>query len=202
MIKSKNSTLARISFIRNQNLLTAAFLNCLMFISLCLFSQDSLQMKIDNYVMQQQQVSMTPGVAVSVISRGKVLLAKGYGLSNVELATYTDANSVFQLLSVSKQFIATGIMLMVESGKISLNQSIMFYLPDVPSPWKNITVRHLLNHTSGIMDLTDIHPFFEQIREDATPQQLLEPVYKEQLLFPAGTQWRYSNSNYFLLGLI
>src|SRR5437762_867324 len=199
LIKNKS---ACSSFKRNQSLFTSGFLACFTLTSLYLFSQDSLRIKMDNYVMQQQQATMTPGVAVGVINHGKVLLAKGYGLSNVELATYTDANSVFQLLSVSKQFIATGIMLMVESGKISLNQSIMFYLPDVPSPWKNITVRHLLNHTSGIMDLTDIHPFFEQIREDATPQQLLEPVYKEQLLFPAGTQWRYSNSNYFLLGLI
>ncbi len=152
--------------------------------------------------MQQMQVSFTPGVAVGVVKHGKVLLAKGYGLSNVELATYTDANSVFQLLSISKQFIAGAIMLMVETGKVSLEQSITFYLPDVPSGWKKITIRNLLTHTSGITDLTDIHPFFEQIREDATPQQLLEPVYKEDLLFPAGTQWRYSNSNYFLLGLV
>ena len=159
-------------------------------------------MKIDSYVMQQQQATMTPGVGVGIIKNDKVLLAKGYGLSNVELATYTDANSVFQLLSISKQFVAAGIMFMAESGKISLDQSIIFYLTDVPSSWKNITVRNLLNHTSGIIDLTDIYPFYEQIREDASPQQLLEPVYKEQLLFPPGTQWRYSNSNYFLLGLI
>ncbi len=84
---------------------------------------------------------MTPGVAVAVINHGKVLLAKGYGLSNVELATYTDVNSVFQLLSVSKQFIATSIMLLIESGKTSLNQSITLYLPNVPSSWKNITVK-------------------------------------------------------------
>jgi CubicO group peptidase (beta-lactamase class C family) len=190
------------SFKRNQSLFTSGFLVCFMLTSLYLFSQDSLQIKIDKYVMQQQQATMTPGLAVGVIRQGKVLLARGYGLSNVELATYTDANSVFQLLSISKQFIAAGIMLIAESGKISLDQSITSYLPDVPSAWENITVRNLLNHTSGIMDLTDIHPFFEQIREDATPQQLLEPVYREQLLFHAGTQWRYSNSNYFLLGLI
>src|SRR4051812_39550227 len=104
VIKSKNSTPVGISFIRNQSLLTTTFLACFMLTSLCLFSQDSLQLKIDNYVMQQQQATMTPGVAVGVINHGKVLLAKGYGLSNVELATYTDASSVFQLLSVSKQF--------------------------------------------------------------------------------------------------
>jgi D-alanyl-D-alanine carboxypeptidase len=202
LIKSKNSKNAFISFIKNQSLLTTFFAAFFMITSLSLFSQDSLQTKVDSYVTQQQQATMTPGVAVGVIKKGKVLLAKGYGLSNVELATYTDANSVFQLLSISKEFIAAGIMLIAESGKISLDQSITFYLPDIPSSWKNITVRNLLNHTSGIMDLSDIHPYFEQIREDATPQQLLEPVYKEELLFSAGTQWRYSNSNYFLLGLI
>ncbi len=141
LTKSKNRTPVRISFIRNQSLLTTAFLTCFMFVSPCLFSQDSLQIKIDNYVRQQQRVTMTPGVAVAVINHGKVLLAKGYGLSNVELATYTDVNSVFQLLSVSKQFIATSIMLLIESGKTSLNQSITLYLPNVPSSWKNITVK-------------------------------------------------------------
>jgi len=124
-----------------------SFLVGFMFFSLCLFSQDSLQMKIDNYVMQQQQSTFTPGVAVGVVKHGKVLLAKGYGLSNVELAADTDANSVFQLLSVTKQFVAAGIMLLAESGKISLDQSITFYLPDVPSLWKNITIKNLLNHT-------------------------------------------------------
>jgi len=202
LIKDKKKKLAKISLLRNQSLLKTACLAGFIFTFLCLFSQDSLEIKINHYVMQQMQASFTPGVAVGVVKHGKVLLEKGYGLSNVELATYTDANSVFQLLSVSKQFIAAGIMLMEETGKISLDQSISFYLHDVPSTWKGITIRNLLNHTSGIIDLTDIHPFFEQIREDATPQQLLEPVYKEQLLFSAGTQWRYSNSNYFLLGLI
>ena len=202
LTRGKKKKLTKISLLRNQNLLKSAFLSGFILISFCLFSQDSLQIKIDNYVMQQMQAFFTPGVAVGVVKHGKVLLAKGYGLSNVELATYTDANSVFQLLSVSKQFIAGAIMLMGETGKVSLDHSITFYLPDVPLAWKKITIRNLLTHTSGIIDLTDIHPFFEQIREDATPQQLLEPVYKEDLLFPAGTQWSYSNSNYFLLGLI
>src|SRR5258705_12762563 len=148
LIKVKKGNLANIPLLRNQNLLKTAFLPGFIFISFCLFSQDSLQIKIDNYVMQQMHVSFTPGVAVGVVKHGKVLLAKGYGLSNVELATYTDANSVFQLLSVSKQFIAAGIMLMAETGKISLDQSITFYLPDIPSDWKKITIRNLLTHTS------------------------------------------------------
>ncbi|MBD0279959.1 MAG: beta-lactamase family protein [Flavisolibacter sp.] len=165
-------------------------------------AQDSLERKIDQYVMQQMQKTYTPGVAIGIVKDGKTLLKKGYGLSNVELAVFTDTNSVFQLLSISKQFIATAIMQLVENKKLSLDQPISQYISEAPAEWKTITIRNLLNHTSGIIDLTDVPPFFEQIREDASPAQLLEQVYKQALLFPAGTQWRYSNSNYFLLGLI
>src|SRR5207249_5503351 len=124
--------------LKKQNLFSAAFLSLFAVISFYLFSQNSLQIKTDNYVMQQMQASYTPGIAVGVISHGKVLLAKGYGLSNVELATFVDSNSIFQLLSVSKQFIAAAVMLLNEKGEISLDQSIAFYLPDVPSSWKKI----------------------------------------------------------------
>ncbi len=173
----------------------------LLFCCSFLFSQASLESKVDPYVMQQMQQSYTRGVVVGIVQGGKVLLAKGYGLCNVELAVFTDTNSVFQLLSITKQFTASAIMLQVESGKLTLDDPVNKYL-DVPSAWKAITIRHLLNHTSGIVDYTDFHPFFEQIKEDATRQQLLEPVYKEELLFKPGTQWRYSNSNYFLLALV
>jgi D-alanyl-D-alanine carboxypeptidase len=165
-------------------------------------AQQSLENEVEAYVFQQMQATYTPGVAVGIIKDGKVLLAKGYGLANVELAVFTDSNSLFQLMSISKQFTATAIMILAENKKLSLDLSIRKILPETPQAWQRITIRNLLNHTSGIMDLTDIHPFFEQIREDATPRQLLGPVYKQALLFPPGAQWRYSNSNYFLLGLI
>ncbi len=173
----------------------------LIVVSHCGFSQDSLEGKVDQYVMQQMQRTYTPGIAVGIIKDGKVILRKGYGLANVELAVFTDPNSVFQLLSLTKQFTAAAIMCLVQSGKLSLDVTVSKYLP-VPASWKSITIRHLLTHTSGIMDLTDVHPYFEQIREDATPQQLIAPVYKLNLLFQPGSQWMYSNSNYFILGMV
>lgn len=181
------------------NLLTLLilFTNCSQ-----VFSQSSLESKVEQYIMQQMQRTYTPGIAVGIVKDGKVILKKGYGLANVELAMFTDPNSVFQLLSITKQFTAAGIMLLVQSGKISLDAEISKYLPEIPALWKSITIRHLLTHSSGIVDLSDVHPFFEQIREDATPEQLLAPVYKLGLLFKPGTQWRYSNSNYFILAMI
>jgi CubicO group peptidase (beta-lactamase class C family) len=173
-----------------------------LFITEGTFAQSSLESKVDNYVMQQMGKSFTPGVAVGIVRDGKVLLAKGYGLANVELAVFTDANSVFQLLSITKQFTAAAIMMLVQSGKLTLDEPVHKYLPDVPASWNSITIRNLLTHTSGIVDLTDVHPFFEQIREDATPWQLLTPVYKLDLVFKPGSQWRYSNSNYFILGMV
>ncbi|MGI8584643.1 MAG: serine hydrolase domain-containing protein [Chitinophagaceae bacterium] len=152
--------------------------------------------------MQQMQRTYTPGIAVGIVKDGKVILKKGYGLANVEFAVFTDPNSMFQLLSITKQFTAAGVMIFVQSGKISLDAAVSKYLPAVPALWKSITIRHLLTHTSGIVDITDVHPFFEQIREDARPEQLLTPVYKLDLLFKPGTQWRYSNSNYFILGMV
>jgi D-alanyl-D-alanine carboxypeptidase len=165
-------------------------------------AQGSLIHRIDSYVLQQMRQSHTPGVAIGVIYKGKVLLKKGYGLANVELASFIDTNSVFQLLSVGKMFIAAAVMQLGEKGRLSLNDPVTKYISEAPENWKGITIRHLLNHTSGIVDLTDIHPYFEQIREDATPDELLAPVYRQALLFSPGSQWQYSNSNYFLLGRV
>jgi D-alanyl-D-alanine carboxypeptidase len=165
-------------------------------------SQDSLETKVDRYVMEQMQKSFTPGIGIAVIKDGNVLLKKGYGLCNVELAVFTDPNSVFQLLSITKQFTAAAVMLLIQSGKLSMDSPVSKYLEGLPSSWRTITIRQLLTHTSGIVDLTDVHPYFEQIREDAPPMQLIKPLYKLDLLFQPGTQWRYSNTNYFLLGLL
>ena len=109
---------------------------------------------------------------------------------------------MYELLSITKQFTAAAILVLVEEGKIGLDDTVAKYLPDSPTSWKDVTVRHLLTHTSGIMDFTDIPPFFEQLRLDATPDELLKAVKKRPLQFSPGTQWRYSNSNYYLLGQI
>jgi CubicO group peptidase (beta-lactamase class C family) len=83
-----------------------------------------------------------------------------------------------------------------------VDETVPKYLPDSPAAWKDVTVRHLLSHTSGITDYTDIRPFFEMIRQDASPEELMRPVKERPLDFAPGTRSRYSNSNYFVLGMI
>ncbi|MEK6324554.1 MAG: serine hydrolase domain-containing protein [Acidobacteriota bacterium] len=163
---------------------------------------DKLTNKVDVYVKAQMEKSHIPGVSLAVVRDGKVVLAKGYGLANVELSVPATRDTVYELLSVSKEFTAAAILLLVEEEKVSLGETVPKYLPDSPAAWKDITVRHLLSHTSGITDYTDIRPFFEMIRQDASPEELMKPVKERPLDFAAGTRWRYSNSNYFVLGLI
>src|SRR5882724_5732869 len=158
--------------------------------------------RVDDFVREQVQTWHIPGVSIGVVSDGKVLLAKGYGFANIELGASATADTVYEILSITKQFTAAAIIVLVEEGKIGLDDTVAKYLPDSPASWKDLTVSHLLTHTSGIMDFTDIPPFFEQLRLDVTPAELLKAVKERPLQFAPGTQWRYSNSNYYLLGQI
>jgi len=163
---------------------------------------EGLDEQVDQYVHAQMEQSHTPGTSVGIVRGGKAILAKGYGLANVELRTPATAATVYEVLSVTKQFTAAAILLLVDDGKLSFDDPISRHLPDSPSAWTPITIRHLLAHTSGIPDYTDIRPFFEQLRQDASPDELLQPVRERPLDFAPGARWRYSNSNYYVLGLV
>ena len=163
---------------------------------------DKVQDDVDAYVKTQIEKQHIPGVSLAIVKDGKVVLAKGYGLANVELTVSATKDTVYELLSVSKEFTAAAILLLVEEDKVSLDETVSKYLLDSPAAWKNVTVRHLLSHTSGITDYTDIRPFFEMIRQDASPEELMKPVKERPLDFASGTRWRYSNSNYYVLGMI
>jgi CubicO group peptidase (beta-lactamase class C family) len=93
-------------------------------------------------------------------------------------------------------------MMLVEEHKISLDEKLSAYLPNTPPAWSSVTVRHLLTHTSGITDYTNNPGWRQQIRLDRTPEELMKPVTERPLAFQPGVQWRYSNSNYYLLGMM
>src|SRR5581483_569495 len=157
--------------------------------------------KVDGLVAAELARSHTPAFSVAVVSHGRVLLSKGYGLANVEWSAPAGPDTAYELLSLGKQFTASAVMLLVKGGKVSLDESIRTYLPDTPAEWKPVTVRHLLSHTSGIRDYTDVPGWRESIRQDRTPQELLKTVYGPPQFAP-GSAWRYSNSNYYALGLL
>ncbi len=107
---------------------------------------------IDRFVAAEMARERIPGLAIGIYSRGKILLAKGYGLSNIELNVPVKPETVFQSGSVGKQFVSAAIMMLVEEGKIGLDDSIAKYFPNAPKSWQTIKVKNLLSHTSGLAE--------------------------------------------------
>jgi N-acyl-D-aspartate/D-glutamate deacylase/CubicO group peptidase (beta-lactamase class C family) len=125
--------------------------------------------------------------------------SQGYGLANIEHSVPVTDETIFQSGSLGKQFTATAIMLLVEEGKLTLADSLSMFYPDGPPAWRQITVRHLLTHTSGIPDYTDGKV---DLRRDYTEDELARLAYDMPLDFAPGEQWKYSNTGYVLLGAI
>lgn len=143
-----------------------------------------------------------PGAAVLVMQDGKPVLRKGYGLANVELGVPIQPDMVFELGSITKQFTAASILLLAERGQLSLGDDLTKYLPDFPTHGKTITIEHLLTHTSGIPSYTGLPEWLPKVREDFTPQQIIDLFKDKPLEFEPGEKWAYNNSGYILLGAI
>ncbi len=157
---------------------------------------------VDRMIEDEMKNRHIPGASVAVVLDGSPILAKGYGYANVELkAPATDA-TVYQLASVTKQFTATAVMLLIEDGKLKLEDKISSILTDLPKAWQDVTVLQLLTHTSGIKSYTSVGNFMAQARKDFKRQEILDLVAKEPLEFTPGSKWNYSNTGYFLLGLV
>jgi CubicO group peptidase (beta-lactamase class C family) len=157
--------------------------------------------QVDDYIRQAMQKSRIPGLALAVVKDGKVIKAQGYGVANLETKTPVTPETVFELASVTKQFTATGIMLLVEEGRIGLDEKISKYLENTPDSWKNITVRHLLTHTSGLPTLDED---FKSLvwTSNVSTAEMYDAARKDTLGFAAGDKFKYSDVGYFLLGMI
>lgn len=161
---------------------------------------------IDHFVSAQMKNRQIPGIAVGVYSRGQLLLAKGYGMSDVELSVPVKAETVFQSGSVGKQFVSAAILMLVEEGKVNLDDSIVKYFPDAPESWKPIQVKNLLSHTSGLAEYESPDrigpkgPFY--LRLDFTEDELVAKIEALPIDFKPGEKWSYRNTNYVLLGVI
>jgi CubicO group peptidase (beta-lactamase class C family) len=169
----------------------------LLFVTLCA-AQDGVPAKVDEYISAEMQKQRIPGLSLVVIKDGQIILAKGYGLANVEHQVPVKPETIFQSGSVGKQFTATAVMMLVEEGKIGLNDRIGKYFTDAPESWKDITVRHLLTHTSGTTD----YPKDFDFRRDYTEDELLKRAASIPLAFQPGEKWSYSNLGYVMLGIL
>lgn len=155
--------------------------------------------EVDGYVKAQMQKQRIPGLSLAIVKNGKTIKIAGYGLANVELNVAASPETIYQSGSVGKQFTAAVIMLLVEDGKIALDDRISKYLADTPESWKNITVRQLLAHTSGIANFA---PTEINYRLDYTDEELVKKAFAQPLVFAPGERWSYSNTGYILLGII
>jgi N-acyl-D-amino-acid deacylase len=153
---------------------------------------------VDGYVLDEMTRQGIPGVAVGIVDHGKVT-TRGYGLANVEQMTPVTDETIFESGSLGKMFTATAVMLQVEQGKLALSDPITKFFPDAPAAWRGITVRNLLNHTSGIPDYTTSS--FDY-RKDYTEDELAHIAMGLTPEFAAGSRWNYSNTGYVLLGII
>jgi CubicO group peptidase (beta-lactamase class C family) len=142
-----------------------------------------------------------PGASLLVIQDGKSVVQRGYGLSDMELDIEAGPTTNYRLASVTKQFTASAILLLAEDGKLTLDDRLRRWLPSLPAADDAITLRHLLSHTSGLIDYEDVMPddTTEQLR-DADVLRLLES--QDRTYFKPGSGYRYSNSGYSLLALI
>ncbi len=149
--------------------------------------------QVDDIVKSEMAQQHIPGLALAVMKDGRVVRSGGYGLANIELNVPVTPHTVFKIGSVSKQFLAAAMMILVQDGKVSLDDRVGKYLDDVPQTWSRITIRQLLSHTGG---LVREGPAFEALK--AQPDiQVIRSAYPLALVFPPGDKWQYSNIGYF-----
>lgn len=154
----------------------------------------------DDFVAAKMRERHVPGVAVAVIRDGKTTKARGYGVASVEHDVTVTTRTVFEIGSISKQMTAVAILLLVEQGKVKLDDKISSYLPDAPLIWRDVTIRNLITHTSGIKNYTGLNGF--ALSENLNAQTFVERISKHEMNFVAGAKLSYSNSGYNLLGYI
>ena len=159
--------------------------------------------KIDDLIGKYYELKQFNG-AVLVAEEGKVLFKKGYGNANMEWDIPNTPDTKFRLGSITKQFTATLILQLAEQGKLRLDGKITDYLEDYPkTTGDKITISHLLSHTSGIPGYTELPDFGKDLsRNPFTPKEFIKVFCDLPLQFEPGTKFTYSNSGYFLLGVI
>lgn len=150
---------------------------------------------VDAFVAVEMARQHVPGVSLAVVRAGKVIKAKGYGFADVERSEPVTPETVFKIGSVSKQFLAAGIMLLAQDGKLSVDDPVSRHLAGTPESWNGITLRHFLTHTSGVLrEGPAFNPALAQ-----PDSVIVQSAYARPLQFPTGSKWQYCNVCYFAL---
>ena len=151
----------------------------------------------DDFIRAEMKRQNIPGLALAVVKDGVVVKAAGYGVADRKTRAPVTPDTLFKIASVSKQFMATGVMLLVQDGRVSLTDTVDRFIPDVPAPWRAITIRHLLSHTGG---LGREGPAWNPA--SVSDLDVIRSAYGVPLRSTPGTKWEYSNLGYTVLAEI
>jgi len=160
---------------------------------------------LDFYLYRTYQHTNTPGCAVGVDAPGLDTWTAAYGMADLEHAVANMPATVFEVGSVSKQFTAAAVLLLVDRGQVSLDDNIHRYFPEIPTYERPITVRQLLNHTSGLRDWGEVESFagWPRTTREYTHAHVLEIISRQHVLnYPPGDAWSYTNSGYNLAAML
>jgi CubicO group peptidase (beta-lactamase class C family) len=164
-------------------------------------NSQSFESEIDSLGLSVFTDQNGPGGVILIAKDGKTIYQKAFGKANLELDVDLTPESVFQIGSMTKQFTAVAILQLEEEGKLDVNHSVSRYIPDYPSG-DQITLHHLLTHTSGIKDFTKMKAIRDIAKQDLTPTELVDFFKNEPVDFQPGEKFDYNNSGYVVLGHI
>lgn len=182
---------------------SSSFLLCVCY---CLCVQTSIQAqttapktahfkeKIDTYIQHFSERHQVPGVSLAIIQNGKLIHRKNYGKANLEHGVPMTDASIFRVYSLTKPIVAVGLFQLIEQGKLSLEDPIEKYVKDLPETWNGIQIKYLLTHSSGLPDMAPFPVF-----QDLTEAEAKERVFADTLSFAKGSQYRYNQTNFWLL---
>jgi CubicO group peptidase (beta-lactamase class C family) len=171
--------------------------------SLLSFGQLKESQEIDN-IFKQWCKQNVPGGAIGIIKDGELMYSKGYGIADLEHDIKISSSSVFNICSISKEFVSFSLLLLEEQGKLNLDDTVQTYLPDFPEYDAPLTIRHFINHTSGIRDVKKLIQLKgENIFDNLEPEEVYTLIkHQKALEFSPGDKFAWSNSDYFILSMI
>ncbi|MFZ6743709.1 serine hydrolase [Undibacterium sp. JH2W] len=164
-------------------------------------ADSAIQKNLDSYLQTTFKPGM-PGAAVLILRDDQPVFKKAYGKASLELGVAMQADHVFHVASVSKQFTGAALLKLAEQGKLDLHAPVSQYLPDTPPAWAAVTLSHLASHTSGISNIFTLPAMQGRLREDLTPAQLFAIAKDAPLRAAPGSQFHYATINYTLLAMV
>src|SRR5271155_5553762 len=192
---------------RNMQRRTAGFLglSCVMAVTLPMVEQNALSAatanSLDEAAAEVLRSTGDPSATVAVVQGGKVAYVKGYGMARLDPAMPAEPGMQYSIGSISKQFTAAVVLLLVQDGKLKLDDPVGKYLPELTRA-NEVTLRQVLSMTSGYQDFWPEDYVMTSMMQPATPQHILDVWAKKPLDFEPGTKWQYSNTNYVIAGRI